>query len=58
MTSSAPTIPAVPDLVFTDHDRLALAGFFRYGEEEGWSLSRQRSMSGARAWTTKATPSA
>ena len=27
MTSSAPTIPAVPDLVFTDHERLALAGF-------------------------------
>ena len=27
MTSSALTIPAVPDLVFTDHERLALAGF-------------------------------
>ena len=27
MTSPAPTIPAVPDLVFTDHERLVLAGF-------------------------------
>jgi site-specific recombinase XerD len=27
MTSPAPTIPAVPELVFTDHERLALAGF-------------------------------
>jgi hypothetical protein len=27
MTSPAPTINAVPDLVFTDRERLALAGF-------------------------------
>jgi integrase/recombinase XerD len=27
MTSPAPTIPAVPDVVFTDHERLAPAGF-------------------------------
>jgi hypothetical protein len=27
MTSPAATVPAVPDLVFTDQERLALAGF-------------------------------
>lgn len=27
MTSTPPTVPAVPDLVFTDPERLALAGF-------------------------------
>ncbi len=27
MTSTSPTVPAVPDLVFTDPERLALAGF-------------------------------
>ena len=27
MTSAPPTVPAVPDLVFSDHERVALAGF-------------------------------
>jgi hypothetical protein len=27
MTSTSPTVPAVPDLVFTDPERMALAGF-------------------------------
>ena len=27
MTSAPPTAPAVPDLVFSDHERVALAGF-------------------------------
>jgi integrase/recombinase XerD len=27
MTSTSPTVPAVPDLVFTNPERLALAGF-------------------------------
>ena len=27
MTTTPPSVPAVPDLVFTDPERLALAGF-------------------------------
>jgi hypothetical protein len=27
MISTSPTVPAVPDTVFTDNERLALAGF-------------------------------
>ena len=56
MTTAAPsTALATIQPIFTDAERLALAGFYKYAVEEELLEHSRPPMSGGRGWTTNLT---